>query len=246
MRVFSLSSPPHFSPLNRSRVIKKVALTKTEKRATRDHKSAYIQEVREEVDRHKTLYLFSYENMRSSKFKDVRQHFRDEKEPFSRILLGKNKLLQIALGRTPEEEYHDNLRHVSKRITGGSVGLLFTSRKHADVEGYFANMNEPDFARAGSAASRDVSVSNNDLGAFPVSMMEQFRKLGMPVEIQNGRVVLRDGRTLYRICKKGETLSAEKCKLLVHFGVKLSEFKVHLVCRWSDGEFELFDDEFME
>lgn len=28
--------------------------------------------------------------------------------------MGKNSIAQIALGRTPEEEYKDNLRHVSK------------------------------------------------------------------------------------------------------------------------------------
>lgn len=28
--------------------------------------------------------------------------------------MGKNSIAQIALGRTPEEEYKDNLRHISK------------------------------------------------------------------------------------------------------------------------------------
>lgn len=30
-----------------------------------------------------------------------------------RLFLGKNSIAQIALGRTPEEEYKDNLRHIS-------------------------------------------------------------------------------------------------------------------------------------
>ena len=32
----------------------------------------------------------------------------------SRFFMGKNKVMQIALGRTPEEEYKDNLRRVSE------------------------------------------------------------------------------------------------------------------------------------
>lgn len=32
----------------------------------------------------------------------------------ARIFMGKNSVTQIAFGRTPEEEYKDNLRHVSK------------------------------------------------------------------------------------------------------------------------------------
>ena len=39
--------------------------------------------------------------------------------------MGKNSIAQIALGRNPEEEYKDNLRHVSKvRKTFFHVALL--------------------------------------------------------------------------------------------------------------------------
>lgn len=219
-----------------------VALTQTEKRGTREHKSEYIQKVRDAVDAHKGLYLFHFENMRSSKFKNVRLYFREDN---SRIFLGKNKLLQIALGRTEEEEYQENLHHVGKRIKGGSVGLLLTSLPRQQVESYFEQWEEPDFARAGSEASEQVVVTNEMLSTFPVSMVEQLRKLGMPVEIKNGKVVLID-RDEWRLCKAGEVLSAEKCKLLVHFDKKLATFKVQLVAFWSDGEFEPLGDFDME
>jgi mRNA turnover protein 4 len=224
----------------RSRV---VALTQTAKK-TRDHKSTVIKEVRAAIDTHDTLYLFSYENMRSNKFKNVRMHFREpdmEGKP-SRIFLGKNKLLQIALGKTPEEEYSDNLRHVAK-LTTGSVGLLLTSQPREDVESYFAELVEDDFARAGSVAPRKVVITNDMVQTHPVNMMEYFRKLGLPVEIDNGRVSLVGGVTEFTLCREGETLSAETCKALVHFGVKVSEFKVNLICRWNStgGEFEMLN-----
>lgn len=228
------------------RSVAAVPLTKTTKRATREHKSDYVKEVRDAVDSHDQLYLFSYENMRSSKFKDIRMHFRakaddDGMEQPSKIMLGKNKLLQIALGRTPEDEYADNLRHVAKDITE-SVGLIFTSRPRSEVEEYFANFVEPDFARSGFVSPRDVFITNEMLFNHPVSMVEQqFRKQGLPVKIDNGKIVLLDGITKYKLCKEGETLSPDKCKALTHFGVKLSEFRVKLVCRWSGGEYENLD-----
>jgi mRNA turnover protein 4 len=218
-----------------------VALTQTEKRSTRDHKSNYIQQVRDAIDAHDGLYLFHFENMRSSKFKNVRLYFREE----SRIFLGKNKLLQIALGRTEEDEYQENLHHVGKRIKGGCVGLLLTSLPRERVESYFAKWEEPDFARCGAESPRDVMVTSTMLEGYPVSMMEQFRKLGMPVEIKNGKVILID-REEWRLCKKGEQLSAEKCKLLVHFDQKLTTFKVQLAAHWSKGDFVLLDDVAMD
>lgn len=228
-------------------------LTKVSKRTTREHKSAYVQEVRDAVDKHDNLFLFSYENMRSNKFKDIRMHFRakpsgddmdddetnDESAP-SRIFLGKNKLLQIALGKTPEDEYADNLRNVAGEISE-SVGLLFTSRSRKGVEQYFEDLCEPDFARTGFVATRDVVITNETLANHPVSMLEQqFRKQGLPVKIDNGTIVLQDDKTEYKLCRKGETLSPEKCKALSHFGIKLAEFRVKLVCYWSakTGEFE--------
>lgn len=209
-----------------------VHLTQTDRRATRDHKSKYIEQVRETIDNHEAVYLFNYENMRSNKFKDVRLEFRND----SRIFLGKNKLLQIALGRTAEEEYSDNLRHVAKRIVGGSVGLLMTSKPANEVEGYFESLSEPDYARAGARSVAEVTITQDKMNNFPVSMMEQLRKLGMPVEIKQGKVVFRDGQEEYRLCKKDEVLSAEQCKLLKHFEIKLVNFEVKLLCRWSNGE----------
>jgi mRNA turnover protein 4 len=178
-------------------------------------------------------------------FKDIRMHFRpcpgsmeDDNQPPTRIFLGKNKLMQIALGRTPEDEYADNLRHISSKIAD-SVGILCTSRSKQEVVDYFADLVEPDYAMAGVVAPRDVYITNEMLSSCPVSMMEQqFRKQDLPVKIDNGKIVLLDGKSEYRLCKEGQTLTPEKCKALSHFGIKLSEFRVKLVCHWSkDGEF---------
>lgn len=213
-------------------------MTQTAKK-TRDHKTGVIQDIRSAIDDHESIFLFSYENMRSHLFKKVRMDFRepDMEGKTSRIFLGKNKLMQIALGRSTEDEYGDNLKAVSKHITG-SVGILMTSKSREEVASYFANFIEEDFARAGSLSPKEVIVTNEMLYNFPVSMVEQFRKLGMPVEVNNGQLVLIGGKKEYTVCKEGETLSAEACKILFQFGLKVSEFKLQLVCHWkNNGEY---------
>ena len=214
-----------------------VALTQTAKK-TRDHKVSVVSDIRDAIDKHDTLYLFSYENMRSNHFKNVRNFFRGS--PLSRVVLGKNKLMQIALGTTTEDEHQENLHLVAKRITG-NVGMLLTQRKGDEVEEYFTNLEKEDYARSGSTASRGYTVTNEVMENFPVSMVEQFRTLGLPVEVSNGRVAL-VGKQEHIVCRKGDVLSAESCKLLVQFDVKLAQFRANLVCRWkaSDGAFEEF------
>lgn len=225
-----------------SKRAKEVFLTQTSKK-TKDHKSSIIQDIRTAVDDHETIYLFSFENMRSNKFKKIRMDFREPESNgrATKIFLGKNKLMQVALGRTPEEEYGDNLREISKRITG-SVGLIFTNKPTDEVESYFAKLHEEDFARAGNISHQKIVVTEEMLENHPVSMVELFRKLGLPVDIQNGKLVHSGNKKQHILCKEGDTLTAEQCKLLTHFGIKLAEFKVDLLCRWnsSDGEFVEF------
>jgi mRNA turnover protein 4 len=238
-----------------------VALTKTAKK-TRDHKTNYVDAVRLAIDANDRVYLFSYENMRSNHFKDVRLHFRgggrqsamndDDDDDGGdvgvgvgggggRLFLGKNKLLQIALGRTPEDEYSDNLHRLSGRLSG-SVGILCTDMDAALVEEYFAKLRVEDYARANTISPETVKLSRATVETHPVSMVEQFRKLGLPVEVKNGRVAFVGGREEYEVCKEGQELSVEQCKILVHMGVKLAAFSIDLVCRWEkeDGAVEEF------
>lgn len=222
-----------------------VALTNTAKK-TREHKSNYINTVREVIDQNDRLYLFSYENMRSNHFKDVRLHFRGNSnamdngesgggEGDGRLFLGKNKLLQIALGRSSEDEYSENLHQISKFLTG-SVGVLCTSQSPKHVEDYFANLAIEDFARAGQVSPRTVVLSKAQIETHPVSMVEQFRKLGLPVEVKNGRVAFIGGREEWEVCKKGNELNVEQCKILVHMGIKLAVFRIELLSCWEKEE----------
>jgi len=224
----------------KSRRSKIISLTQTSKK-NKEHKVAIIENLRDAVNDHDYLYLFKFENMRSQKFSEVRKYFRepDMEGNTSKVVLGKNKLMQIALGRTPEDEHSDNLRHVSKLISG-NVGLLMTSRSRKDVESYFKTLCEEDYARSGCVSERTIILTNDMIATYPVSMVEHFRKLGLPVEVSVGQLRFTGGQQEYTLCKEGSILSVEQCRLLVHFGIKLSNFKLDLICRWSNGEFESY------
>lgn len=55
-----------------------MSLTKTGAKG-RTLKSKLIETLREAVDEYKSIYLFRFENMRASKFKDVRMDWRESK-----------------------------------------------------------------------------------------------------------------------------------------------------------------------
>jgi mRNA turnover protein 4 len=68
-----------------------------------------------------------YDNTRTSKVRAVRMHFKE-----SWLFMGKNTIAQVALGRTPEDEFQDNLRHISAKLTNNAA-LFFTSRPRKEV-----------------------------------------------------------------------------------------------------------------
>jgi mRNA turnover protein 4 len=66
-------------------------------------------------------------------------------------------------------------------------------------------------------------------------MINQLRKLGMIVEIEDGLAYLREP---YNAAKNGEPLTPEQAKVLVHFEKRLAEFKIDIACFWSNGNYE--------
>ncbi|CEG38611.1 mrna turnover protein 4 homolog [Plasmopara halstedii] len=185
--------------------------------------------IRNAVDTFESAYVFSFRNMRSNHFKNVRMDFKD-----SRFFLGKNKVMKLALGHSKEEEYVQNIYRLSKDING-NTGLLFTNRSHHEVLNYFSELSISDYPRSGFVATETVAIPEGPLPQFIGSMIESLRGLGLPLDLKKGVVVLNQN---YTICKIGQTLTPEQAKLLVHFDRKMAKFKLVLLSVWSKDKYQ--------
>uniref|UniRef100_A0AAR2JKL8 Ribosome assembly factor mrt4 n=2 Tax=Pygocentrus nattereri TaxID=42514 RepID=A0AAR2JKL8_PYGNA len=208
---------------------KKVSLTKTAKKGL-EAKQNLIEELRKCVDMYRYVFIFSVDNMRNSKLKDVRAAWKH-----SRFFFGKNKVMMIALGKGPTDEYKDNLHKVSKYLRG-EVGVLFTNKTKEEVQEYFNSFQETDYARAGNTAQMAVTLDEGPLEQFTHSMEPQLRQLGLPTALKKGVVTLLQD---YEVCKEGDTLSPEQARILKLFGFEMAEFKVTIKCMWNSdtGDF---------
>nr|AFK10538.1 mRNA turnover 4-like protein [Callorhinchus milii] len=214
----------------RSRRDKKVSLTKTAKKGL-EVKQNPIEELRKCVDTYKHLFIFSIKNMRNNKLKDIRNAWKH-----SRFFFGKNKVMALALGKGPADEYKEGLHKVSKELSG-EVGLLFTSRTKEEVIEWFDQFSENDFARSGNQATMAVTLDAGPLSQFTHSMEPQLRQLGLPTSLKKGVVVLLSD---YDVCKAGDILTPEQARLLKLLGLEMAEFKVTISCMWNSetGVFE--------
>jgi mRNA turnover protein 4 len=99
---------------------------------------------------------------------------------------------------------------------------------------YFGNYVKHDFGKAGTISQVDVILEPGPL-PFNVSTLDQYRKLGLVVEVDNGVMMLREK---FVAAEAGASLTPEQAKVLVHLDRKVDEFKLHLSCVWTNGQFE--------
>jgi len=217
----------------RSKRDKKVSLTNTKKKGLQE-KQALVEEVRTCLEDYERVFVFSVCNMRNSKLKEVRNKWKH-----SRLFFGKNKVMALALGKSPQTEIMEGLHKLSKNLVN-DVGVLFTNKPRDEVLKWFQDYSEHDFARAGNIAGSTVDLNEGPLTQFSHAMEPHLRKLNMPVALKKGIVtMLRD----YQVCKEGDKLTAEQAKILKLLGVVMSQFSVEILYMYdkTTKEFEPFE-----
>ncbi|XP_067928702.1 mRNA turnover protein 4 homolog [Watersipora subatra] len=213
---------------------KKISLTRTQKKGIQ-LKQTLVEEIRDCLDKYARLFTFSTHNMRNVRLKDVRQEWSQ-----SRFFFGKNKVMAVALGRTADEEFKDNLHLVSAELKG-QTGLLFTNKTRKEVVKWFNNYRELDYARSGTDVLQTVVLEPGPLKEFSHAMEPQLRKLGLPTTLQRGVVTLSQE---YIVCKKGSILTPEQAQILKLFCHPMAEFHFTLGVMWSnDGKLKRIDQE---
>ncbi|CAN6467348.1 unnamed protein product [Victoria cruziana] len=170
--------------------------------------------------------------MRNLKFKE----FRDQLKSSSRFFLGSNKVMQISLGKTPADEVKEGIYKVSKLLRG-NTGLCFTNLPKEEIERLFGEYEEHDFARTGAIATEKVELKEGPLDQFTHEMEPFLRKQGMPVRLNKGVVELVAD---FVVCEEGAPLSPESARILRLLGVEMATFRLHLLCRWTSGDFEVY------
>ncbi|GMT05374.1 hypothetical protein PENTCL1PPCAC_27548 [Pristionchus entomophagus] len=208
----------------RSKRDKDVSLTKVKKK-TRETKEGLVQQLRHAVDEYPNVFVYEFENMRASKFVQVRQKFKTN----SRFYFGKNNVMAIALGKDKTDEYATGLSKVSKLLKG-QCGLMFTHSDKDEVISYFRDLKDADYARAGVVAPQTIELSEGPLEQFAFSVEPQLRKLGMPTQLVKGVIHLTQN---FRVCTEGEMIKAEEAKILKFLEEKLSVFHVNLKAYWN-------------
>lgn len=211
-----------------------VTLSKTKKKPGLERKGKVVTDIKDAVEHYANAYVFTYDNMRNQKLKDLREQLKSS----SRIFLAGKKVMQIALGRSSADEAKTGLHKLSKFLQG-DTGLFFTNLPRDDVERLFREFEEHDFARTGSIATETVELKEGPLEQFTHEMEPFLRKQGLPVRLNKGAVELVADHI---VCEEGKPISPEAAQTLRLLGMQMATFRLYLVCRWSSDDFEVYKE----
>lgn len=87
---------------------KVIPLTKTKKTIDKDRKVDLVDKVHNYLDEFSYVYVFRFKNMTNLPMQELRNYWND-----SKFVIGKNKVLQIALGKSEDTSYKTNSYLVS-------------------------------------------------------------------------------------------------------------------------------------
>ena len=212
----------------KSRRDKVIALTQTKKKG-REWKSGLIDTVREALDEYDSVYAFRTENLRNNTFKELKSDLAES----SRFFMGSNKVLQVALGKGPEDEQREGLHQLSAHVRG-HAGIVMTNLRKEDLEKALEKYKVSDYARTGSLAPETIVIEEGPVhgphgGLMEHTMEPTLRKNGMPTKLNRGVIELLADHV---VCRDGEHVSPQAAILLRLFGHELATFSIDLLCGW--------------
>ncbi|GAA5996905.1 ribosome assembly factor MRT4 [Rhodotorula paludigena] len=204
----------------RSKRDRVVALTQTAKKG-KEAKGRLIEEIREQADAFKYLWVFDVEHMRTNLLQEVRTAWKG-----SRIFLGRNAVMRKGLGATPEDECRLGVHKIANMLEGNR-GLLFTDETPDVVTDWFTSFQKQDFARTGNTAPETFELAEGPIlindDPAPHSLEPQFRKLGLSTSLLKGVPTLHAPHT---VCTEGDTLNPNQVNLLKLFGKTFATFQI--------------------
>ncbi|EDO19521.1 hypothetical protein Kpol_1018p53 [Vanderwaltozyma polyspora DSM 70294] len=223
----------------RSKRSKLVTLSQTDKKG-RENKERIFDEVRTALDTYKYVWILYLDDVRTPVLQEIRTAWTG-----SKLILGKRKVLEKALGTTREDEYKENLHKLTKECNG-VTGLFFTNEDIDTFQNYFKSYTRMDCSRPNSKAPLTFVIPEGIVysrgGQIPVeddvpmvhSLEPTLRnKLEIPTKIKAGKITI---ESPYLVCNEGDKLDVRQALILKQFGVAAAKFKVRVAAYYDNEE----------
>ncbi|KAK6588205.1 hypothetical protein RS030_6904 [Cryptosporidium xiaoi] len=198
-------------------------------------KSEIIENVHRFIQKYDYIYVVKLFNQRNSSLKELRISL----EP-GKLLIGKNKLLQVAFNMDKENSNGKNAHAISSFLRG-ERGLIFTDLSPDNLKKVLSENSTLEIGREGSVSDVScVAEPNTELArqlqGAELYMRKQYPHLRSSIE----GVVDQDTVT---ICEKGLQLNKYQYLLLKYLSIPTVKFEVKPIAYLYKGNVTYLEDE---
>ncbi|CAD8175226.1 unnamed protein product [Paramecium octaurelia] len=198
-------------------------LTKTKKK-TPEKKELLVKKLKQSLKKYQRAIVFQYKNLSTNPLKEIQQAWKSD----SKLFIGKNKVMQVGLGKGEEQSATKNSYLLSPFLKG-ETGLLLTNKTLQEIQDYCDTYKIPEFARAGHISDQTIVLKEgiDTLKGFAHSIEPYLRKLGLNTQLINQQIVLNEK---FILAQEGKPLTVEQTKILRLMNQKLAYLEIAPLC----------------
>jgi len=184
-----------------------------------------VNEIIEDLTQYNTIGLIEMESIGAGTVQKLRAELRGR----AKIKVAKNTLMKKALEMIAELAGADKL---SDRIQG-PVALLFTDDSPYKIANYLEKNKVPAKAKAGQISPKAVTVSKQNTGEPPGTIISELNSVGLPTRIEAGTVAIPEDT---QVLEEGDRVSATLAAILGRLGIEPFEVGLSLILALESGE----------
>ncbi len=178
------------------------------------------------IDSYPIVGCVNMEGLPTPQLQKMREQLRGKVE----ILMGKRRLINIALDRA--EEKKPGIGKL-KEYLKGMPALIFTSENPFTLYKTLQRNKSGAPAKAGQESPKDVVVPAGPTGFAPGPIISELGSVGIKAGIENGKVIVKEDSI---VIKSGEAFSGKLASILGRLGIEPMEIGLDLTATFEDGE----------
>ena len=147
-----------------------VVHTSKTKKQTKLDKASKIESLRSQIESAKYVYLVSFDTVKTAPLQELRKN-----TPDSKFFFGKNTLVRLAIGTTPQTEVRDGIYKLSSKLKG-STALIVSSLPRPSMASQLSTAEEEFDVKLNLEGVWSEKTGFIDLSSSSVSQVEKAQK----------------------------------------------------------------------
>ena len=181
----------------------------------RDEKARIVQELAQKISKSSSILIFNVYNLPTPFLQEIRKKLRGKAE----LKVVKRRLLEKALEQAGKQEL--------KNFLPLQPAVLLAQEKPFKLMQLVETLEFRTFAEEGSVVKEDVVVNPGPTGLSAGPAIGEFVKVGIPVGVEAGKIVVKKGKTILRA---NEKVSPELVPVLRKLGIKPVSISLKIHC----------------